>query len=185
MIRQKDASEVAKATLAFDQVEDRIRLTCALKNEERVVLWLTARLARRLAPHLLQLTAKLPAARNRATCSGQADKDSVLQGDTEGADCSDLNKTLTSDAPVVAEFGTPSRLINSIDISNGPMMAQLCFRDTQGHSPLSLSLEHTRLAAWADGLRQCFIQAGWPTECWQEPVSRDSESAPAQRIAVH
>ena len=47
-----DSLAVTRATLAYDQNEDRISLTCAFEKEECVVLWLTARLANQLVPHL-------------------------------------------------------------------------------------------------------------------------------------
>ena len=54
------AIEAIRATLAYNQIQDRISLTCALKNEDCVVLWLTARLATQLVPHLCQAVTQVP-----------------------------------------------------------------------------------------------------------------------------
>ena len=54
------AIEAVRATLAYNQNQDRISLTCALKNEECVVLWLTARLVTQLVPHLCQALTQVP-----------------------------------------------------------------------------------------------------------------------------
>ena len=55
-----DALAVTRATLAYNQTEDRISLTCAVGDNESVVLWLTARLATQLVPHLCQAVIQVP-----------------------------------------------------------------------------------------------------------------------------
>ena len=55
MIEVVDSPEVvvaARATLAYNPSEDRISLACAFSDSQCVVLWLTARLASQLVPHL-------------------------------------------------------------------------------------------------------------------------------------
>ena len=58
--REVAETEAVRATLAYNQIQDRISLTCALKNEECVVLWLTARLGSQLVPHLRQAGTQVP-----------------------------------------------------------------------------------------------------------------------------
>jgi hypothetical protein len=184
-----DSLEVTRATLAYNQVEDRISLTCALKSDECNVLWLTARLASQLAPHLCQIVAQLPeapqvsggqeAAGRNAPAASEELVSNAAAGALENAEMP------VSEAPVIAEAGSASWVVTAIDITNGPMLVQLGFRDDQGHAPALLSLEHTLLAQWLEGLRQCYVQAGWPMACWRVPASAGPQSHAASQVALH
>ena len=186
-----EAVAVTRATLAYHQIEDRISLTCAVSNDECVVLWLTARLASQLVPHLCQAVAELP---DVTPDDGDGD------GDQEGVDndAATLAHEPASDAasesgsaqgvpetPVVAGADSAAWLVTEIDLTNGPMLVQLGFRDDQGHPPLLFSLEHTQLAQWSEGLKSCYAQAGWSMECWHMPAGAGSQNDATQRVALH
>ena len=189
-----EAVVVTRATLAYHQIEDRISLTCAVSNDECVVLWLTARLASQLVPHLCQAVAQLP---DVTSNDGDGDGD----GDQEGTDndlatlahepASDAASESGSaqgpnpEAPVVAGADSAAWLVTAIDLTNGPMLVQLGFRDDQGHPPLLFSLEHTQLAQWSEGLKSCYAQAGWSMECWHMPAGAGSQNDATQRVALH
>jgi hypothetical protein len=181
-----EALVVNRATLAYHQIEDRISLTCAVNKDECVVLWLTARLASQLVPHLCQAVAQLPDV-------------TPGDGDQEGVDNEALPDEPASDAasesgsaqgpapevPVVAGADSVAWLVTAIDLTNGPMLVQLGFRDDQGHPPLLFSLEHTQLAQWSEGLKSCYAQAGWSMECWHMPAGAGSQIDATQRVALH
>ena len=182
------AIEAIRATLAYNQIQDRISLTCALKNEECVVLWLTARLATQLVPHLCQAVTPVPdthptngdpaVTNNHAPTSAEApdrDKTPVAGSAQEGA----------PDAPVVAGADSAAWVVTAIDLTEGPMLVQLGFRDDQGHAPVLLSLEHTQLAEWSEGLKRCYAQAGWPMDCWHKPASASPQRHATRRVALH
>ena len=184
-----EALAVIRATLSYNQTEDRISLTCAVSNDECVVLWLTARLASQLVPHLCQAVAQLP-----DVTSDDGD------GDQEGTDndaatpahepAGDANLESGSaqgvpETPVVAGADSAAWLVTEIDLTNGPMLVQLGFRDDQGHQPLLFSLEHTQLAQWSEGLKSCYAQAGWSMDCWHMPASAGSQNDATQRVALH
>ena len=182
------AIEAVRATLAYNQTQDRISLTCALKNEECVVLWLTARLASQLVPHLCRAVTQVPDAPptngdpavidKHAPTSAEApdrDKTPVVGSVQEGA----------PEAPVVAGLDSAAWVVTAIDLTNGPMLVQLGFRDDQGHAPVLLSLEHTQLAEWSEGLKRCYAQAGWPMDCWHMPASASPQSHATRRVALH
>ena len=182
--------EVTRATLAFDKTEDRISLTCAFKDHDNVILWLTARLARQLVPHLVELTAQLPANHSassqdevvaeRGLETGGSFADEVPEGEA-----GEIQKSRAAEPPVIAEAGSPSRVVTAVDVTHSPMLVKLGFRDDQGDAAVLLSLEHLQLAQWLEGVRQCFVQAGWPMDCWQDPVGTDPTGAATQRVAVH
>jgi hypothetical protein len=188
MTQGRISLEVMRATLAFDEREDRISLTCALKNHECTVLWLTARLAKQLLPHLMKLVAQLPNASSDKSGRESARKCSVavrqLSGKHPKAEQAGVVENGTTDAPVVAKLDSTSWVVTAIEVTNGPMLVQLVFRDARGHEPVLLSLEHTQLAKWLEGLRQCYFQAGWTMDGWDAP-SAASESSQTRRLALH
>ena len=182
-----NALTITRATLAYDQTEDRISLTCAFKSEECVVLWLTARLATQLVPHLCQAVTQVPDTHPTNGDQAVTDNDAPTS-----AEAPDRDKTPVAgyadrapDAPVVAGADSAAWLVTAIDLTNGPMLVQLGFRDDQGHAPVLLSLEHTQLAEWSEGLKRCYAQAGWPMDCWHMPASASPQSHATQRVALH
>ena len=189
----QDASEVAaieatRATLAYNQIQDRISLTCALKNGECVMLWLTARIASQLVPHLCQAVTQLPDITPGGNDQEAEDNDPATlaqkpatDAKAEAGGAQDPNP----EPPVVAGADSAAWVVTAIDLTNGPMLVQLRFRDDQGHAPVLLSLEHTQLAQWSEGLKRCYTQAGWPVDCWQTPVGAGTPSYATQRVALH
>lgn len=182
-------AEIRRATLAFDEVEDRISLTCSLDNGACAVIWLTARMAGRLVPHLLQLVSKWPDAHR----SNLVEESSGGEGMRANRDLADETmsephnyaEAITNEAPVVAGEDSSSWLLNAVDISDGPMLVQLCLRDTEGNASTLLSLEHTQLTQWLEGIKRCYVQAGWSMECWEMPASDYPKSLTTRHVALH
>ena len=179
---------VTRATLAYNQIEDRISLTCAVSNDQSVVLWLTARLATQLVPHLCQAVTQVP-----DTHPTNGDPTVIDHDEPTSAEAPDRDKTpvaastqkRASEAPVVAGADSAAWVVTAIDLTNGPMLVQLGFRDDQGHAPVLLSLEHTQLAQWSEGLKHCHAQAGWSMDCWHMPASASPQSHATRRVALH
>ena len=179
---------VTRATLAYNQIEDRISLTCAVSNDQSVVLWLTARLATQLVPHLCQAVTQVP-----DTHPTNGDPAVTDHDEPTSAEAPDCDKTSVAgsaqerapEAPVVAGADSATWVVTAIDLTNGPMLVQLGFRDDQGHAPVLLSLEHTQLAEWSEGLKHCYAQAGWSMDCWHMPASASPQSHATRRVALH
>ena len=189
MSHDAPALEVTRTTLAFNAIEDRISLACQLTTGEVALLWLTAPLTGRLIPHLLALTAPLPDAHSQGISQkavGQAADVAVNRGEekVKGASFA-AQHTAEAGGPVVADEGSASWVVAAIDITNGPMLVRLCFRGVGDHSSTSLMLEHTQLARWVEGLRQCFAQSNWPMDCWEKAASTQFDSATTRNVAVH
>ena len=188
-----DAVVVTRATLAYHQIEDRISLTCAVSDNECVVLWLTARLASQLVPHLCQAVAQLPhVIPDDGDGDGDGDReetdnDSATPAHEPASDAASESGSAQGvpEAPVVAGADSAAWLVTAIDLTNGPMLVQLGFRDDQGHPPLLFSLEHTQLAQWSEGLKHCYAQAGWSMDCWHRPAGAGSQNDATQRVALH
>lgn len=182
-----EAVAVTRATLAYHQIEDRISLTCAVNNDECVVLWLTARLASQLVPHLCQAAAQLPDVTPEDGDQEGTDNDAATLAHEPASDAASESGSAQGvpETPVVAGADSAAWLVTAIDLTNGPMLVQLGFRDDQGHPPLLFSLEHTQLAQWSEGLKSCYAQAGWSMECWHMPAGAGSQTDATQRVALH
>jgi hypothetical protein len=183
------ALDVARTTLAFNTIEDRISLACELDTGETALLWLTAALTRRLIPHVLALTASVPDAhpqRISQKAAGQ-EADLAANGGEEKAKgaSSAAQHAAEVGAPVVADEASDSWVVAAIDITNGPMFVRLCFRSVGDQLSTSLTLEHTQLGRWIDGLRHCYAQSDWPVDCWENAASTQFDSATTWNVAVH
>ena len=181
--------EVTRTTLAFNTIEDRISLACELTTGDIALLWLTAPLTRRLIPHVLALAAPLPDIRLQEEIQNAAGQDADL-ADNGGQErvigaSSVAEHTAEAGAPVVADEDSASWVVAAIDITNGPMLVRLCFRGVGDHRSTSLTLEHTQLARWIDGLRHCYVQSDWPMDCWETAHSPQFGSAATWNVAVH
>ena len=182
------AIEAVRATLAYNQIQDRISLTCALKNDECTVLWLTARLASQLVPHLCQVAAQLPDAPPANSDQAVTDNDAPTSAEALECDTTPVAGSVREralEAPVVAGANSAAWVVTAIDLTNGPMLVQLGFRDDQGHAPVLLSLEHTQLAEWSEGLKRCYTQAGWSMDCWHMPAGASPQCNAPRRVALH
>ena len=85
-------------------------------------------------------------------------------------------------APVVAEADSNVWLVTAIDLTNGPMLAQLSFRDDKVMR-LLLSLS---ILSWLSGLRAEHLRAGWLADGLLEHVHRRrSASRRARRVSLH
>jgi hypothetical protein len=182
--------EIQRATLTFNETEDRISLTCATKSAEIIILWLTARLAKQLVPHLKQLIDQVPeltGVREGQVNTRDAIEDAAPDPPNGNAQTrrNEVIGATAADGPVVAGPDATSWVINAIDVTNGPMLVQLAFRNEQDCAPALLFLEHMQLAKWLDGLKECFVQAGWSTDCWKDSVNAQPGRLGARQIAVH
>ena len=181
--------EVTRTTLAFNTIEDRISLACELATGDIALLWLTAPLTRRLIPHLLSLTAPLPDAQSQRIsdkAAGQEPDLAANRGEEKLKDASSAAQyAVEAGAPVVAGEDSASWVVAAIDITNGPMLVRLCFRGVGDRLSTFLTLEHTQLARWVEGLRQCYAQADWPMDCWEKAHSTQFDSATTRNVAVH
>lgn len=163
------SKEATRVTMALNKTEDRISLVCALPDSESAELWLTARLARQLIPHLLEEPARLP---EHSVNKNERE----IVGDGEPG---------THDTAVIADRDTPSWLVTAIDIHRGPSMVQLCFRNERHYPAISLGLEYTQLGQWLAGLKQCYIQADWPMDCWQPPKDVNRAIGEMPQLTLH
>lgn len=161
-----------RVTLGFDEKEDRISLACVGSRGSRL-LWLTARLARNLVPHLLSVVATSPVVKTRHTGEPIAPEALSLSASEKQA------VKITDDMV--------SSVIATVDIAHGPMLVQMQFRNASDNTCVQLTLEHGQLSRWLEGLRQCFNEADWPAHCWHLDVENQDKviAASSNRVLIH
>ncbi|MDY0269952.1 hypothetical protein [Trichloromonas sp.] len=137
------------------------------ENGKRLALWLTARLTRRLAEHLLGQVASLPhqeqpqASRSRLE---QPVSQGVLQ--TWEQDLALRKKAASSTVTVGRE--TPQALVESVNVRFHPQGVTLIFlwADSGGRMRFSMSL--TELRQWLNLVFRQTCQADWPLDYWPD-----------------
>lgn len=152
---------VQKVTLAYDEQEDRLRLAMQDANGQLLTLWLTQRLANRLARVLVdRLDSRLLAV---ASIEGrQADAHATIQGWEQAVAMAQFEHS----APVRSDVSALQGLIHSIDISERGDTTVLVFR-WPADDTATLALEASHLRQWLAILYQDYGRAQWPTaEVW-------------------
>ena len=152
------------------------------------MLWLTGRLASQVVPHLCQAVTQVPDASLKNGDLAVTDNDACTSAEAPDPDKTSVAGSAQErapEAPVVAGADSATWVVTAIDLTNGPMLVQLRFRDDQGHAPVLLSLEHTQLSGWSEGLKRCYMQAGWSMDCWHMPADAGTQSHATRRVALH
>lgn len=145
---------IEKITLAYDEREDRLRLAVQDAQGQSLALWLTQRLANRLARALVN---RLDAGLDAPTLKHQAEARAVLQGWEQAA----AQAQFAPCEPVRNAEDMPHGLIDSIDIGERGAATQLVLRWPGGHAA-TLVLAAVPLRQWLGMLHQQYAQAGWP-----------------------
>ena len=161
-----------RVTLGFDEEEDRMSLACVGSGGSRL-LWLTARLARNLVPHLLNVVATSPVVKTRHT------------GEPSGPEALSLRASEKQAVKVTDDM--VSSVIATVDITHGPMLVQMQFRNARDNTCVQLILEHAQLSRWLEGLRKCFNKADWPMQCWHSDAENQDKviAASSNRVLIH
>lgn len=132
-------------TLGYDELHDRIYIDGRTAEESRVRLWITQRLIRRLAAHLIE---------NGHTTS--ADDKPVKNEPFSRSESAAL------ETPVAYMHGDPNFLVQSVDVTRRQSDFLLLLRsESVGQSAL-FALPKVATRKWLDGLSRCFKTAEWP-----------------------
>lgn len=172
---------IEKITLAYDEREDRLRLDMQEADGQLLTLWLTRRLADRLARALVD---KLDS-RLAATVAGGALQAASLAALQEWEQSSAMAQ-YRSDTPVRGETAGRGGLIDSIDIGQRGAATVLVFRWPAGHDA-TLALEAAQLRQWLTIVYRDYGRAQWPTEgVWPGWLAPDPAGAtPADAGLMH
>lgn len=146
---------IRKITQQYDPAEDRIALSVEDADGRVLLLWLTQRLASRLAaPVACWLDEDL-----RAVAAGCVE--SSLHAWEQAA----ARAQLKSDRSVEAATASRAVLVSEIDLTRGAQAYTLTFK-WGGDGAACLNLNATELRQWLGILHQLFVSAEWPLQAW-------------------
>lgn len=157
---------IQKITQIYDPEQDRVGLTAQNAQNQVLQLWLTQRLANRLAGPLAHWL------------------DEDLKAMTAGQSAFSLHAWEQSAARAQMKPGRPvdpaavrsEALLNAVDLTRGPNGYTLTFKwGSAGAARLILSA--TELRQWLDILYRQFDAAGWPKNAWPDWFATAPESA--------
>jgi len=161
---------LTKATLAYEEREDRVKVLGEATEGGTVVLWLTQRLLGKLIPHLAgRLLDEMSGSASRSTEAINARGAAQLGPVEEDS----LALTLVADA---------------VDITDNKSLTILQFRGETLDAELSvvrLVLNAAQLSSWLNALRACYQKASWNEDCWPPPNGFGPDGAPLTNFTVH
>ncbi|GAB4396970.1 MAG: hypothetical protein OHK0048_03630 [Rhodoferax sp.] len=161
---------VQRITSEYVESEDRLRLCAEVDAGQRVVLWLTQRLANRLVTALWRWLGR-----------GWPDvaRPEVWQEFAQDR----ARQSLQPQAKVNAEGARANWRVDSVDLTYAEGAVQLRFVGAQS-TPVVLSLTELPLRQWLAILESLYRSADWPLSAW--PQGSDSytsaNSTPATRV---
>jgi hypothetical protein len=146
---------IQKITQRYDPEQDRIGLTAQSAKDQVLLLWLTQRLANRLAGALTRwLDEELKTiASGRSVFSLHAWEQSAARAQMKPG------------RPVDPAAAQSEALVNAVDLARGPNGYTLTFKwGSAGAARLTLTA--TELRQWLGILYRQFDTAGWPKHAW-------------------
>ena len=168
--RFQSAPLLTKATLAYEEREDRVKVLGEATEGGTVVLWLTQRLLGKLIPHL--------AGRLLDEMSDSASPSS------EAVDAHGAAKL----GPVEEDSLALALVADAVDITDNKSLTILQFRGETLSTELSvvrLALNAAQLASWLNALRACYQKARWNEDCWLPPHGLRPDGAHLTNFTVH
>lgn len=150
-------SEIHKFSLNYDPHEDRLAFDAEDQAGATTRLWLTERMCRNLAPHLIKLLTEQSAAK-----AGGAVDNSTVQS---WAQLSAMRGFDTSTAVKLAAEA-PSGLVNAVHVtpSNGRFLVKFDF----GPQSRSINFDEQALRQTLNLLARLYRAAGWPVDIWPD-----------------
>jgi hypothetical protein len=159
-----------KATVAYEEREDRIKVLGESKEGGTVVLWLTQRLLGKLIPHL----------------AGRL-LDAISDDDSRSPEAVNARGAAKLD-PVEEDRLVFTLLVDAVDITDSTSLTIMQFREetrTAGLSAVRLALNATQLSSWLQALRACYQKASWSQDCWLLPEGLAPGDASSSKVTVH
>lgn len=159
-------SEFLQMTTEYIAVEDRVRLSGKIQNDETVVLWLTQRLFVRVLPKLLQWLESQEAAVPQAA---------ILSSFKQQA----ARATHTRQSPIRGNSASLTWLVHAVDIAKSPHALQLTFKGTDNQK-IRLTMAIKPLRQWLNIVFDTCLKAGWSMDIWPEWMKESATPAPPQ-----
>lgn len=159
-------AQLVKVTFAYSLEEDRVRMDALDSDGGTVRLWFTARLLKGLIPYMVQRqSGVLPFSMTH----------NRMPDDT-------LSAPLEQQS-VVCHADSANVLITTIDIHPQPQQIVLVFKDMECNNRLAFALSASAIYHWNVALKQCFEQAGWPLQSFNDSLQGNESLEDA--ITIH
>jgi hypothetical protein len=156
---------IQKITQYYDPEQDRIGLTVQDAEGRVLLLWLTLRMASRLADSLSNWLDEDV----KSSASGQ----SVFS--VHAWEQSSAEAQLKPERPVDPAAAQSEALLNAVDLGRGPNGYTLTFKWRSG-GDARLILNSTELRQWLIILHRLFATAEWPKHAWPTWFAEGGES---------
>lgn len=160
---------LSRATVAYCPTEDRVRLDGFSTGSDTIRLWFTARLLVRLIQHVIALTG-----------STEQGSKTPLKKQTEM-----LAEESARPKSVVIHSGSPEILISAIDVKVGANRLEFTYKDEFGAQHAMLTLPHSEVPLWNQGLRLCFEHAGWSLSVFDGNLNSEGPASQCSAVTVH
>lgn len=159
-----------KATVAYEEREDRIKVLGKSMEGGTVVLWLTQRLLGKLIPHL----------------AGRL-LDAISDDDFRSLEAINGRGAAKLD-PVEEDRLVSTLVVDAVDITDSESLTIVQFRDETSNAGLPavrLALNAAQLSSWLEALRACYHKASWSQDCWLLPKGLGPDDASSSNFTVH
>lgn len=161
--RQCDCVRLVRVSVRYSPEEDRVLMNGLGAQGDRIKLWFTARLLRRVVAHMTTVV-RLRSIENR----GEAD-----HGEGEA------HEGLSS------ESYTDEVLVRAVDIKSSDGRLEQIYKDDQELERAALTLSQTELAQWLKGLEKCFERAGWPLSVFDGALDSAVSNGESSPVTLH
>jgi hypothetical protein len=179
--------ELRRFTTEYVEDEDRIRISGELRSGEKVVLWVTRRLADRLVPPVaawLERQADPPEARSASNPAATAATRSFVQQAARAE--------LPKQAPVDPGPAPSSWLVRSVDLGQGATIIRLTFRNRDARTgavaadevaSTTVAMAPVVARQWLGIVHDKYRKAGWSTRAFPRWVT-DSPAGAGQAASA-
>ncbi len=172
------APNLQRVTTQYIELEDRMRLTGEVADDEVMMLWLNHRLLKKLVPHLINWLQKQTAAAVASTV-GTLQTEMVQNFAQQAA-----RAEHTPQAPVPVQAANGSWLVDSVDVTAGdPALVPdvlLTFKGRQQSA--CLLLQAAQLRVWLNILHDQWRVADWPMTIWPDWIAVEELPALKPRL---
>ena len=171
-----DIPEIQRVTVAYLELEDRIRLTGETKDGKIIGLWLTQRLMLRLLPHMFAWLEQQTPTISTTSPENSSQASTMIQSFAQQEARQVLKKQPSAPVPLTEK--TSLLLVKTLDLTSRNGKLTITFGLADG-SKTRLRLSASQLRQWLTIVNRNWMKANWPRTPW--PIwMEDKKSASNQ-----
>ena len=177
-----DIPEIQRVTIAYLELEDRIRLTGETKDGKILGLWLTQRLMLRLLPHVFTWLEQQTPTISAPSPENSSQASTMIQSFAQQEARQVLKKQPSSPVPISEK--TSLLLVKTLDLSSRAGKLIITFGLADG-SKTRLSLSASQLRQWLTIVNRNWMKANWPRTTWPNWMEDKKSPADEANKAFH